>query len=174
MSVDGATARVARGERKGLPAAGLVSSVNGATEQGSENGGVPAPDRKASAPPRIRKRCFGLGEGQRRPGFSPREGCLTVLPPLCGQDPRVNVLQGAVKGELEPGVGEDGNQGGVQAFVEHQGAFGPVHGHHGVSQRFIHLDGTQAARVSAWGRPGPRTQPITRTSPRLKSQLPGA
>lgn len=52
----------------------------------------------------------------------------------------MNVLQRVIKGELEASVGEDGDQGGVQAFVEDQGAFGPVHGHHGVSKGFIHLD----------------------------------
>lgn len=72
----------------------------------------------------------------------------------------MHVLQGAVEGELESGIREDGDQGGVQAFVENQGAFGPIHGHHSFSKGFIHLDGRHAARVSAWWWFGSRTQPI--------------
>lgn len=102
------------------------------------------------------------------------EGCLTVFPSFGWHDPLIRVLQGAVKGELEPGVGEDGEHGGVQAFVEDQGAFGPVHGHHGVSQGFIDLDTTHATRVSVVRESKPRTQPISGISPRPKTQLPGA
>ena len=70
------------------------------------------------------------------------------------------MLQGVVEGELEPGVGEDGDQGGVQAFVEDQGAFGPVHGGHGIPQGFVHLHGTRTTRVST-----ARTRPRVGGSP---------
>lgn len=84
----------------------------------------------------------------RSPG---REGCLTVFLSFAWYDPLIHVLQGVVEGELEAGVGEDGDQGRVQAFVEDQGAFRPVHSGHGVLQGFIHLDSTHATRVSMAG-----------------------
>lgn len=124
-----------------------------------------ASDGKPSFPTWLRKRWSGVEEGiQGRPGFPSCEGHLTVFLSLGGHEPLVHVLQGTIKGELEAGVGEDGDQGGVQAFVEDQGAFGPVHGHHGVSKGFIHLDSTCAARMSVrrWFRP--RTRP-SRASP---------
>lgn len=84
------------------------------------------------------------GEGKRDPDPLSRKGGLTVFLAFCWQGPLVGTLQGAVDGELEPRVGEDGDQGGVQAFVEDQGAFAPVHGHHSISQGFIDLDTTRA------------------------------
>ena len=83
------------------------------------------------------------GEGKRDPDPLSQEGGLTVFLAFGRQGPLVGTLQGAVDGELEPRVGEDGNQGGVQAFVEDQGAFAPVHGHHSISQGFIDLDTTR-------------------------------
>lgn len=82
--------------------------------------------------------------GERDPDPLSQEDGLTVFLAFGRQGPLVGTLQGAVDGELEPRVGEDGDQGGVQAFVEDQGAFGPVHSHHGVSQGFIDLDTTRA------------------------------
>ena len=98
-----------------------------------------------------------------RPRFPPREGGLTVRLVLGGHGPFTHVLQGAVEGELEAGVGEDGQQGRGQAFVEDRGAFRPVHGHHGVSQGSVHLT-TRATRVSdvalAREHSPPRTLPL--------------
>lgn len=86
-----------------------------------------------------------LGSGAEwDPDSLSHEASLTVFLSFGWHGPLICVLQGAVEGELEPSVGEDGDQGGVQAFVEDQGAFGPVHGHHGVSQGFIDLDTTHA------------------------------
>lgn len=111
-----------------------------------------------------------------RPQFPFAWGCLTVFPSFGWRDPLVHVLQGVVEGELEAGIGEDGNQGGGQAFVEDQGALGPVHGGHGVPQGFIHLDSTHATRVSArWFQPENTAPPrghAAPTNPATRSTIP--
>jgi hypothetical protein len=71
--------------------------------------------------------CFGVG-------------CLTSLLSVGWHDPLVGLLQGAVTRELQPSVGEDGNQSRGQAFVEDQGALSLVHSHHSVSQGLVDLD----------------------------------
>lgn len=66
---------------------------------------------------------------------------------------------------------EDGDQGGVQAFVEDQGAFGPVHSYHGVSQGFYrpghHTCDDEQGYFS------PRTQPARYISPNLETSYQG-
>lgn len=64
---------------------------------------------------------------------------LTRLLSVWRYEPVIGPFQGAIAGELQAGIGEDGDHGGSQAFVEDEGALGLIHGAYGLSQIVIDL-----------------------------------
>lgn len=93
----------------------------------------------------------------------PCEGLSLTIGAFPRQKPLVGLFQGVVEGKLEARIGEDGQQGRVQATVEGQGPFGSVHGHHGFQQCLIDL-GMHTGKMGsqykfghmAWHPPVPR------------------